>query len=226
MGRWNWERLAPLSGLVFIVLLIVSIAIPDQPPDLDSVAAKFDAYVLDNARELKIGAILSGLAAFALIWFLGCLAARIREAGEQRLAATAFGAGMVVIAMYGVSSAIMAGLAFETASGPPAAAKDLFTIAIVAQVISSLPGSVIPAATAVASWRSKAFPQWYGALTGLLAVVGVFGGAALATDGFYSPTGGYSWIANIAFFVWVVLTSGLLWQQAAGEKAPRAAQAA
>ncbi len=221
MGRWNWERLAPLSGLVFVVLLVISFAIPDEPPDLDSAAAQFDAYVLDNARDLKLGTILSGLAAFALIWFLGCLAARLREAGEQRLAATAFGAGMVAIAMYGGAAAIMAGLAFETGSGMPAATKDLFTIAIVAQVISGLPGSAIAAATAIASWRSKAFPQWYAALTGLLALVAVFGGAALATDGFYSPDGAYTWISNIAFFVWVILTSGLLWR---GEGAARAAR--
>lgn len=226
MPKWNWERLAATSGLAFIVLFIVAIAIPGRPPDLDAAATKFEAYILNNARDLKISAILIGLAAVAWIWFSACVAGRLRTAGEQRLAAVAFGGAITVVAMQAVTTGITLGLAYETALGPTPNARELYTVATIIGTLAAFPFAAFTAATAIASWRSKVFPQWYTALTGLGTVAFLVAGGALQSSGFYAPDGTYTMIINIVFMVWVVLTSGVLWMQAEGERAPHAAHSA
>jgi hypothetical protein len=62
-------------------------------------------YVLSNSREIKVGAILLGLALITFVWFVSSLAARLRDAGEPRLAAIAFG-GAVATAVFAIAIAV------------------------------------------------------------------------------------------------------------------------
>lgn len=66
MDRWRW--LAPLSGIVFVVLLIVGFAVAGEPPDLedDGVQEVIDFYV-DNKDQQYMHAVLVSLAGFFLL---------------------------------------------------------------------------------------------------------------------------------------------------------------
>src|SRR5437868_345975 len=91
MARWNWERLAGGSGILFVVLFVIGWFVPGKQPSLSASNAKWVHYFVSNSREIKVSAILFGLALMAFIWFGGSLAARLRDAGEARLGAIAFG---------------------------------------------------------------------------------------------------------------------------------------
>ena len=95
MGRWSWDRLAALSGIVFVGLFIASFFAAPKPPDLNDSRLQWVNYFLDHHRAVKISGILGGLAVIAFVWFLGSLGTAIRASGEQRVAAIAFGGGLV-----------------------------------------------------------------------------------------------------------------------------------
>jgi hypothetical protein len=132
---------------------------------------------------------------------------------------------MVGISIHVAADVIWAGLAAETASSQPAAAKDLFTIVVITDPVGNLIFGAMTAAVAIAAWRSQAFPPWYGGLSAVMTLLFLLGGVALAADGFFSPQGGAVEIANIGSLVWILVTSVLLSQQAARE-APAATAAA
>lgn len=216
MSRWNWEALAAASGLVFVVLRVIAFVVPDEPPGLDERRERFAAYFLDQAREVKVSTILHGLALMAFVWFLGSLAARLRRGGEERLGAVALGGGVVTAALLAVSTLVLAALAFQAAAEAPQQAKSFYDVAIVASTVAAFPFAVVTGAAAIAGWRARLFPRWYSALSGLLTVGFVFGGGALASEGFYAPDGEYSTVlVLIAFLVWIALTSGFLFRDAA-----------
>jgi hypothetical protein len=99
MAKWNWERLAAGSGILFVVLFIVAFVIPGKPPTMSADNTKWVHYVLSNSREIKVSSILLGLALITFVWFAGSLAARLRYAGESRLAAIAFGGAVATAAV-------------------------------------------------------------------------------------------------------------------------------
>lgn len=97
MDNRSW--LQPLTGVLFIVLLIVGFAIGGEPPDAtdDSVQEVVDFYV-DNEDSVFIGSVLQGIASALLIFFGGYLYKRLRAAGAAGSAAVAF-AGLIALAV-------------------------------------------------------------------------------------------------------------------------------
>jgi hypothetical protein len=90
---------ASLSGLVFVVLAVVgSLLIFDGPSD--SSPAKMAAYYGSDTKRwhINLGWILTGLALFALIWFVAALRERIRA---SELAASAEGTFLSTIVQIG-----------------------------------------------------------------------------------------------------------------------------
>src|SRR5438477_11341613 len=100
MTRWNWERLAACSGVLFVVFFVIGLFVPGKQPSLSAANTKWVDYFVGNSREIKVSAILFGLAVVAFVWFGGSLAARLREAGEARLAAIAFGGAVATAAVF------------------------------------------------------------------------------------------------------------------------------
>lgn len=211
MGRLNWERLAAASGAVFVALFVAGfvLAVSEQP-SLGDPNADWVTWVGDNRRELKVAAILLGLALVAFLWFVGSVAHALHRVGEERLAsvATASGAAMAAIAIVGVT--LVTALAWRVAGEAPRLTKPLFEVQLVAFTLISFPVAAFAYTTAVATWRSRLFPRWYAAPAGLAALAFLFGGGALALKGFYAPDGAYALITTIAFLVWVLVTSVLL----------------
>jgi hypothetical protein len=97
MEKRRW--MAPLLGLVFIVLVIVGFAVGGEPPDLDEGAAEAAEFYLDNEDEVVIGSLIQGLAAVVFVFFGGVLRSRLREVEDPRgtLSAIVFG-GTIIFA--------------------------------------------------------------------------------------------------------------------------------
>jgi hypothetical protein len=95
-GR-SW--LQPLTGVLFIAVVIVSFALGGEPPDAtdDSIQEVTDFYV-DNEDSVFVGGALQGLAGALLIFFGGYLYKRLRASGAEASAIVAF-AGAITLAI-------------------------------------------------------------------------------------------------------------------------------
>lgn len=223
MQKWNWERHAAGSGIAFVVLVLVSSFIVPVPPKLTAGSAKIIHYYASHHRAGLVSSILGGLAILAFIWFGASLASKLRDGGEPRLGAAAFGGILVAAGLAGVSGMLATALFYGLGPDGQQAVKPLHIVSALASTFLWYPLAASPLATAIATWRSSILPRWYGAVSALASLIFVFGGAAIAHSGFYAPFQAYSFIVLIAFLVWVLVTTGLLMKQAGGERAPTAA---
>ena len=74
---------APLTGVAFIVLAIVSIVIGGEPPDLDEGAQKMVEFYKDDKDAIMFGAAIEGLCAGLLIFFGGVLRRELKPGGGR-----------------------------------------------------------------------------------------------------------------------------------------------
>jgi hypothetical protein len=213
MERSRVERLAPLTGLLGIALLIVAVVVfPEGTPSIDDSRAEVVEFWRDHDDEAKIASILLAISAVPYLWFAGSLRSRLRaaEPAPGRLSAIAF-AGTIVFA-----GAIAAGasLQFTVADG----AEDLSPVVI--QALSALAADFFfpfliglgtwMLATGVSILRYRAMHVAFG-WTAL--VIGV---AALTPVGF---------VGLLASLLWIVAASIALYVSEAREAAPPAAPA-
>jgi Domain of unknown function (DUF4386) len=97
VNEYRW--MAPLTGVLFIVLAVVGFAVAGEPPDTDEGTQAIVDFYSDNEGSVVAGSIIQGLAAVAFLFFAGVLRTVLREGPGARgtLAAISF-AGAVVFA--------------------------------------------------------------------------------------------------------------------------------
>ncbi|MDP8908414.1 MAG: hypothetical protein M3N47_04695 [Chloroflexota bacterium] len=157
----RWDRLAPLSGAAFFVLLLAhAISSGETPGNYASgsvVLSDFTAH--ESAR--KVSSLIEALAVVFLIFFASRLRAWLQARGADALASAVFG-GAVVIA---VGGATRAGIGWALASGhdslEPSAAQALNVLHA-----GHYPAIVGMAIFMFAAWasilRTGALPSWLG----------------------------------------------------------------
>ncbi|HWQ24934.1 MAG TPA: hypothetical protein VNK94_12575 [Gaiellaceae bacterium] len=211
MRRIDWDRWAPLTGIVFVALIVVTFFVPTaSPPSADDPAADVVAWFDKHETALLTSGFLSGLALVFFVWFLGSLHRRLRDGGEPRLAVVAFGGGLLLAAVALLGIATQQYLAWGLAQDLDAETVRALWLLGFGGLAYAFPLVVLVEAVAVASIRSGVFPRWYAGLAFLAGLWFAVGGAAYAGDGFFSPTGAYGFIGFLAFLVWVLVTSVLL----------------
>ena len=226
MRTWNWDRIAASTGIGTVVLFIVGFLLVGDSPKLDDPAREIATYYSGERGSLVTAVILFGLGSVLLIWFVSALATTLREAGQARLAATAFGGGLAVAGVLFFLLVATAG-AMLTAQegGDESAVQALNQLSWAAEVVITWPVAVLVGATAAAAFRSLVFPQWHAWAGGIAALLFLLGGTTWAKDGIWAPDGAYGIITFILFLVWLVVTSALLVRRAKAAEAPLAAQA-
>jgi hypothetical protein len=226
MSRWTADRWAAASGIAFVVIFVVSFFTATKPPNSTKPNAEWVTYFLHHHRATLISAVLIGAAVMFFIWFAGSVGAALRNAGEPRLAAVAFGGGIATATIGIVIGSVQGALAYRVAIDSPASVKAFVDVSYSLGVLISFPIAVLIGATAIASSRSNAFPRWWAAVSGGAAVVMISGGAALAHSGFYRPDGPWAFVTLIVFLVWTLGTSGWLVVRTHAEAPPKTAAAA
>jgi len=193
-----WEsKVAPLSGVVFAVLLVGSALIAnnyDFMPPAEEVAAFYSG---DSVR-IMTSAYVGLLSAFALLWFSGSVYSSLRRIDDDngRLSLLAFGGGVFASAMVALGFLTM--MAGAERAGiveviDPGAAAVLF----------DLSGLVVGT----------------GAAFGLAALIGAWAVVNLRTEGRMKPigwAGGLIALGLISPFSWIVIGLALIWIPAAG----------
>lgn len=221
------DRWAPASGIVFVGLMVVARILIGEPARYDDSGSSITAWLAGSRRDLLIASILQGGALAMFLWYLGSLGTRLREAGEARLGAVAFGAGVVIAGMAAVTITVVGGLAYGIEQNTDSAMiKTLYDLQLAAGPLFAWPLAALAGATALASLRTGIFPQWYGLASAAGTVWFVVAGLSWAREGFFEVDGAAVWVGLIVFLAWTLVTSVVLLQQAqAREEAPRAAMA-
>lgn len=186
----NRETLLPLTGALFLVLLIASFIIAGEPPDADEDVQEIVDHYVDNKTATEIGAMVGGIAAISLVFF----GAYLRKLFSGALGGDSMLPGVILVgtSIIAVGGAIDGTISFALAE----AADDIEPTAV--QAMQALwDNDFLPIALGIviyllaaglAAVRSGAIPAWLGWIAIALAVIGVtpigfvaFMGAALWT---------------------------------------------
>jgi hypothetical protein len=175
MNKSRIERLAPLSGLVSVVLVVFG-AIVISNYDYLPAAEKVAEFLNSNPTRVSTGAYISSISAFFLIWFSGSVRSALieREGGTGRLSTVAFGGGVAAAAAMGTSftAILSAGLRAGAPGGiSPIGAVTMFDFwgQVMGQMFA-ISLAVLIGATAVISIRTGVFPTWFGWVSALVAI--------------------------------------------------------
>jgi hypothetical protein len=219
VGR-DWLRWAPVAGLVWVALVIVSVILTaDSPGDKDS-ASEFVSYFSDddNQTKIQIAGVLAGIGGLAFLWFLaGLRDVLTREEGLWGSgASTAFAGGIAFVALLWV--AVAAGTAYASAADfydafrvdlpSVQTAMALSALSFWSLGFASVAAAVMIAAASMTVLRTGVLPRWFGWV-----------GIALAVLSFLAV----AFLPPLAPLVWVLIASIALLMKprpAAGTTAP------
>ncbi len=214
--RRGWERFAPLSGIGYVVLLFSS-AVAERlvdrsglsPSDFDAPAEAVAAWIREAHTAVLLRHYLLWLGLLFLLVFLGSLWGTLRRAeeGPGWLSLTAFGAGVVAVAIQFVQGALMWSAAAMARREvlDPRVAKTTWTLQRDFNVASFYPLAVLLTAVALLTVQSGVLPRWLGWAAAIIAVGFLAGGAV---DVAVNET--VSGVAFLLWLLWIVATSIVL----------------
>jgi hypothetical protein len=207
MNDTVWIRLTALSGLVFGGLIIAASSVQGSAPGLDDPSRQVFTYIRDHRSDLKLSAVLFGVAMSAvLFWAWGLYGAlRNAEHGNSSLAVVAVAGGVLAAAMTVVASTVIATTALRINTLSPAGALFYFTLYRFTQAGTNFGLAVLIGAAAIASLRGRLFSRWFTIVSVLLAMLTLVGGLAVAYAGDAIQTvGGAALILDV---VWIMIVS-------------------
>ncbi len=190
----NW---APLTGVAFIVVAIVAVAIGGEPPDVEEPVREIVDHYVDNKDSIQLSAALATVASAALIFF----AAYLRKVLQAVEGPNGFLSALALTgaAIMGVGIAIDATISFALAE----AADDIRPVAV--QALQALwDNDFLPIALGAFVFLLSVglcvviyggLPKWLGWVAILLAIIGV------------TPIG---FVAFLGSALWVLIVSILL----------------
>src|SRR5215207_5608874 len=93
------ERFAPLSGILFVVFLIVAVIVGGETPMADDSLESVVEYWDENQDQAIVSSIIAAIGTVPLLWFIGVWRAVLAaaEGAPARLANTAFGGAILGI---------------------------------------------------------------------------------------------------------------------------------
>jgi hypothetical protein len=199
----SWfERGAPISGIVFVVLMVVGSMLVGDVPAPDAPAREIATYLSDSGTHTRniVGAYLWVIGALAFLGFLVRLRNDIRKAegGAGSLSTLAFGAGVAFAAVWMVSAAAYAALpyAIELRDAPIIDLELVRVLPATGRLALLLGGGfsaiVVILAAVGAIFRTGVFPRW-------LAWLGIVASIVLLFDVVY--------VTIFPFWTWVLVAS-------------------
>jgi|HubBroStandDraft_6_1064221.scaffolds.fasta_scaffold03204_8 hypothetical protein len=159
-----WNRMAPLTGVALVVLLILSQVLLGNEPGGNASAGQVVAFYNAHRGGIQVSAYLTGLALLFGLFFYGYLSDHIRRAeNSARLAIAAFGGAV----LFAVGGALGAGTQFALADIPgrlsPAAAQALNLLQEDVSVFFIAAGAAgLLIASGLAILRGRQLPAWVG----------------------------------------------------------------
>ncbi|HYI99335.1 MAG TPA: DUF4386 family protein [Thermoleophilaceae bacterium] len=188
--------LAPLTGLAFLLVAIVAIAVSggESPDPTDSSAREIIDFYADNEDGQIISAMLAAVACTLLVFFGATLRQVLRRAeGEGGTLSTVAFAGLVIVA---VGLAIDATITFalvETADDIEPSAVQALSALYTNDFVPFIVGvQLFLLALGISVLRHGALPKWIGWIAVVLGVI------AITPIGFASLLGAVALVAVIS----------------------------
>jgi Domain of unknown function (DUF4386) len=178
------QRWAALSGIVFVVLMLVGASFVLDVPKGDASSQEIASYLTDSGNHTRniVGAYLWVLGGLAFLGFAAGLRAVFRQAeGDPgTLSNLVFGAGVLFTAVWSVSAAALASVAYAVEfSDAPVSNPDLVTVlpslgGLLLLLGGGFAGILLLAATSILIFRTGALPRWLAWFGIVLAITLVF----------------------------------------------------
>jgi len=200
------NRLMPLSGIVFVALVLASIFI-ENTPGSNASASTVLTYYQTHQNTTSASALLTGLAVIFALLFFSYLREYMRQDGATRwLASTAFGGVLLFAAGGAISAGSYVALGDQPHVLSAAAAQTLNLIQNdVSNSFTQVGLAVFYLATGAAILRGRLLPAWLGWVS---LVLGVLAASLIL-----------AFIAFLATGLWVIVVAIMLWTRAAHESA-------
>jgi hypothetical protein len=185
---------APLTGLAFLVFVIIAAIVAGEPPDADSPVEEIVDHYVDNEGSVIVGAALSAVAALFLVFFGGYLRAVLREAeGPGGVLSPLVLAGTVIIAVGGtIDATISIALAGAVEDIEPSAVQALQALWDNDFLPILLGTQVFVISTGLSIVRHGALPKWLGWVLLVIAVLG------FTPIGFIALFGAALWVGVVS----------------------------
>jgi hypothetical protein len=193
----TWDRVLPLAGVVFAVLLVLAVFVGGNTPDANASAAKVIAFYTKHHGSQKATAYFLAYAALFALVFAAALWGRLRrESSSQTLVAAGLVGGGVFSVGIGVLSAVGLAIVAEPGKISPAAEQAINVLSNQSVVPLFVGAVAFMVANGIAIVQTGALPKWLGWVAILVGVV-----AAIPVIG---------WFALLAMIVWTAIVGVLL----------------
>jgi hypothetical protein len=208
----RWERFAPLTGIVAVVLWIVGVIVQENAELADKDRPEeILAVFQSDANTIIAGGVIFAFGVVFFIWFLGSLRSTLytAEGGVGRLSSIAYGSGMLAALSLILQIAPSVQGAFDEDNLSPEAAQALQLVGEAAFGGTEFTLLAMFAAVGLIILRTRVFGTWLGwvslAIALLLAII---------------PIGwaGVVW----AFPLWTLVVSVLLYRRGSASPAATA----
>jgi hypothetical protein len=202
------DRWAPLGGIIFVVLMVVGTTFVADVPDPDAPQQQLANYLADSGNHMRniMGAYIWVVGALAFLWFVTGLRSVLRgaEGGTGALSNLVFGAGVAFAAVWMVSAAAFAAVAYAielrgaTVSDPDFV-KVLPQMAWMILLLGAgFAGLLLVLTTSILSMKTRVLPRW-------LAWLGIVVVIALLFDVVY--------VNIVPLLIWVLAASIVLFRR-------------
>ena len=209
------ERLAALSGIVFVAILLVHVALQgDGVPSATDSADKIVRYLADHRTGIQIGTYLQGLAMVAYLWFVASLWRHVRpaEGDPGRLSIVPVAAVAVLTALIGVHIATLTTLALRAdAAVDSHVLATGYLFAMVVLGLSAFPCAALTGAVGVLALRTGVLPRWFGRLSLVAAALWLAAGAGAASE--HDLWQGVGFAAFAVWLAWTAIASVLVYRR-------------
>jgi hypothetical protein len=178
------QRWTALSGIVFVVLMLAGASLVTDVPAADASGQEIAGYLADGGKHTRnlVGAYLWVLGGLAFLGFVSGLRTVLRRAeGEPgTLSNLVFGAGVVFTAVWSVSAAALAAVAYAVEfSDAPVSNPDVVRVlpqlgSLLLLIGGGFAGILLLVATSMLTFRTGVLPRWLAWFGILVAVSLVF----------------------------------------------------
>lgn len=186
MDDSKWERWGNLGGILFVVLIVVTIVLGGSPPKTSDTPKKIADYFADHVDDIKWAGFVGALATIPLFFWLGSVWRTMRraEGGVPRLAVVAL-AGIVFGSVLGTGAGLVGNamtLRGVAGTGGADETKFFYTLSWVFTATSAIGIAIFISAFSIVIIRTGALPKLIGWFGELVALVLLVGSASMASE--------------------------------------------
>src|SRR4029077_20393582 len=164
MQQDRWERLAPLTGVIAVAIIVAVFAIGGGNPEPEDRAVKVRAYYIKHHDKHAALAFILAIAIPFLLFFVSSLRRDLRRAGGTgQLHTTAFAWGMLAAVLFGVLASVHLALAESAAHVRTLGATQTLNVLDGNDFITAVAGiAVLVFAAGASAIRHGGLPRWLG----------------------------------------------------------------